>query len=97
MLSYHVSVPRRESVCLDRSLCIVLAFCCIQVPKMVPLLELFSSKAGTFSVLRKELFSSKAGTLRFQRRNFHFPLKERLDEVEAGAEPMQEALDESVT
>ena len=43
-----------------------------------------------------ELFSSKAGTLQFQRRNFHFPLKERLDEVEAGAEPMQEALDEFV-
>ena len=43
-----------------------------------------------------ELFSSKGGTLRFQRRNFHFPLKERLDELEAGAEPMQEALDEFV-
>ena len=64
ILSYHVSVPRRESVCLDRSLCIVLAFCCIQVPKMVPLLELFSSKAGTFSVPRKELFSFKGGTIR---------------------------------
>ncbi len=61
MLSYLVSVSRRKSVCFDRSLSIVLAFCCIRVPKIVPLLELFSSKGGTFQ---------------FQRRNFLVPAEE---------------------
>ena len=82
VLSYLVSVPRRKSAWLDRPLCIVLAFCRIRVPKSVPLLELFSSKAGTF---------------RFHRWKSNFPLKKRLDEAEAGADPMQEALDEFVT
>ncbi len=74
MLSYLVSVSRRKSVCFDRSLSIVLAFCCIRVPKIVPLLELFSSKGGTFQfqrrnflVPRRELFFSYLGNLSFQR------------------------------
>ena len=51
----------------------------IRVPKTVPLLELFSSKGGTFQFQRRnslvpaeELFSSKGGTLRFQRWNVLF-------------------------
>ena len=43
----------------------------IRVPKTVPLLELFSSKGGTFQFQRRnslvpaeELFSSKGGTIR---------------------------------
>ena len=55
----------------------------IRVPKTVPLLELFSSKGGTFQFQRRnslvpveELFSSKGGTLRFQRWKEKFPALE---------------------
>ena len=51
-----------------RSIRIALNLCLIRVPKLVPLLELFSSKAGTFEfqgrnfrVPREELSSSKRG------------------------------------
>ena len=65
------------------TICIVLNLLCLRVPKLVPLLELFSSKGGTFRFLRRnwkfpalENKISSVGKESFQGRKRKFPALE---------------------